>query len=76
MLEVWGSYLSVEIPYFVLKIYSNSMATPSFNILPFTKYQWLPLENSLEIIVIIGLILVVIGYVIYGYWKSIEQKSN
>jgi hypothetical protein len=51
------------------------MVTLSFSALPFKEYQWLFTENSLEIFVVIGLVLVIIGWSLYRSWRVLEGAS-
>ena len=51
------------------------MVIPSFSLLPFREYQWLFLENSLEIFVIIGFILVLIVWFLYRSWRVFEGSQ-
>jgi hypothetical protein len=52
------------------------MVIPSSSLLPFAQYPWLISENTLEIFVISGLVLVLIGSYLYQSWRALEGSGD
>jgi hypothetical protein len=49
------------------------MVIPSSSLLPFAQYSWHISENTLEVFMITGLVLVLMGLFLYRSWRVFEQ---